>query len=240
MQESLPVKNIDFPNQSLLGTQIISSKEKNISRMDSIIKESLQKAITFPEYKEMVSQLIEEGKSTGPNQSDELLNYSKLNDRRMARLHKTLKIDEVSQNYISNIEQGQTWILITESWCGDAAQTTPMIHKVAELSENIDLQVVLRDENEGFINQFLTNGNKAIPILVILDTNSNEVVGQWGPRPKTATKLVNDYKAENGGLDAQFKEDLQKWYNKDKGKDTLEDLLEVLKQVETKNLKKVS
>lgn len=208
--------------------------------MDSIIKESLQKAITFPEYKEMVSQLIEEGKSTGPNQSDEILNYSKLNDRRMARLHKTLKIDEASQNYILSIEQEQTWLLITESWCGDAAQTTPMIHKMAELSENIDLQVVLRDENEALINQFLTNGNKAIPILIVLAHTSNKVIGQWGPRPKSATKLVNDYKAEHGGLDAQFKEDLQKWYNKDKGHDTLNDLLEVLKQVEVKDFKKVS
>jgi len=208
--------------------------------MDSIIKESLQKALIFPEYKEMVNKLIEEGKSTGPTQSDELLNYSKLNDRRMARLHKTLKVDETSKSYIQNITQDQTWLLITESWCGDAAQTTPMIDKVAELSENIDLQVVLRDENEALINQFLTNGNKAIPILVILDTKSKEVLGQWGPRPNLATKLVNDYKAAHGGLDAQFKEDLQKWYNKDKGQDTLNDLLAVLKQVEVKNLKKSS
>lgn len=204
--------------------------------MNTILKESLQKAITFPEYKEMVGKLIEEGKSTGPIQSDEILNYSKLNDRRMARLHKTLKIDENSQNYIRNISKNQTWLLITESWCGDAAQTTPMLDKMAELSENIDLQVVLRDENEALINQFLTNGNKAIPKLIILDTETKQVLADWGPRPKKATQLVNDYKKEHGGLDAQFKEDLQKWYNKDKGKDTLEDVLLILKALETKVL----
>ena len=208
--------------------------------MKTIKKETLQKAITFPEYKEMVSQLIEEGKSTGPVQSDDLLNYSKLNDRRMSRLHKTLKIDEESSTYISNFSKNQTWLLITESWCGDAAQTTPMIHKIAELSENIDLQVVLRDENEELMNQFFTNGNKAIPKLIVIDNNSEKIVGEWGPRPTEATKLVQDYKEKHNGLDAQFKEDLQKWYNKDKGKDTLNDILAIMKETSLDTLKKVS
>lgn len=208
--------------------------------MDAIIKESLQKGIGFSEYKEMVSQLILDGKSTGPNQSDALLNYSKLNERRMARLHKTLKIDEVSKDFIENTEVDQTWLLITESWCGDAAQSTPMIDKVAELSDGINLQVVLRDENEALMNQFLTNGNKAIPKLIVIDNKTETVVGEWGPRPKTATKLVNDYKETHGGLDPQFKEDLQKWYNKDKGKDTLDDILSLLKSTLKNSLKKAS
>mgnify|MGYP001028077348 CR=1 FL=1 len=140
--------------------------------MDAIIKESLQKGISFTEYKEMVSALIEDGKSTGPNQSDALLNYSKLNERRMARLHKTLKIDDVSKDFIENTEVDQTWLLITESWCGDAAQSTPMIDKIAELSPGINLKVVLRDENEALMHQFLTNGNKAIPKLIVIDNKT--------------------------------------------------------------------
>lgn len=207
--------------------------------METIFKESLQKAISYPEYIRLVSDLISEGKSTGFVQSEEILNYSILNDRRMKRLNKTLKIDELSEQQIKNNTQDQTWILITESWCGDAAQTTPMIHKVAEISKNIDLKVVLRDENEALMNGFLTNGNKAIPKLIVLNKQTHEILGDWGPRPKTATKLVNDYKEEHGGLDAQFKEDLQKWYNKDKGKDTLDDLLTLLKRVGSESLQKV-
>lgn len=198
--------------------------------MNTILKESLQKAITFPEYKEMVGKLIEEGKSTGPIQSDEILNYSKLNDRRMARLHKTLKIDENSQNYIRNISKNQTWLLITESWCGDAAQTIPVIHKVAEASDFIDLKLAYRDENMELMNQFLTNGNQAIPKLIILDSNQ-QVLSDWGPRPKTATQMVNNYKTEHGALDATFKEMLQNWYNKDKGIDTLDDLNKLLTNI---------
>lgn len=208
--------------------------------MKSIIKNSLQKAITYSEYREMVSQLIKEGKSTGDIQSEELLNYSKLNERRMARLHKTLKIDTVESKLIQQISKNQTWLLITESWCGDAAQTGPMIDKISELSDVVDLQVVLRDENDELMNQFLTNGNKSIPKLIVLDSETNEVLDSWGPRPTTATQLVSDYKEQHGTLDAKFKEDLQKWYNKDKGIDTLTDILQLLKNVEEKEFQTVS
>lgn len=208
--------------------------------MDAIIKASLQKGMSFTQYKEMVSLLIEDGKSTGPNQSDALLNYSKLNERRMSRLLKTLKIDDASKDFIEDTQVDQTWLLITESWCGDAAQTIPMIDKVAELSDGINLQVVLRDENEALMHQFLTNGNKAIPKLIVIDNKTERVVGDWGPRPKIATKMVNEYKETHGGLNPQFKEDLQKWYNKDKGKDTLDDIKSLLNSTLKNSLKKVS
>ncbi len=196
--------------------------------MQNIINRSIQKSISYTEYRNLVSELVAQGKSTGNEQSEDLLNYSSLNDRRMKRLDKTLKVSEENVSLIKQNSQEQTWLVITESWCGDAAQTMPMIHKISEASDKIDLKVVLRDDNEALINEFLTNGNKAIPKLIVLDKKTNEVLKSWGPRPKTATKMVNDYKEKNGGLDPEFKEDLQKWYNKDKGNDTQEDLMDIL------------
>ena len=79
------------------------------------------------------------------------------------------------------------------------------------------------------MNLFLTNGGKAIPILIILDSESLEVLHVWGPRPKTATLMVEAYKKEHGSLSPEFKEELQKWYNQDKGQSILADLTELLK-----------
>ena len=101
----------------------------------------------------------------------------------------------------------------------------PVMNKVAELNDNIDFKVVLRDENEALMNQFLTNGGQAIPKLILIDNNTNEVVNTFGPRPTEATKLVNDYKAEHGTLTPEFKEDLQGWYNKNKGQNAIDDLV---------------
>jgi len=195
--------------------------------MKEIIEESLQKAISYQEYRDLVANLVAEGKSTGKEQSESLLNYSLLNDKRMKRLDKTIKLSEETAAKVKRFSEEQTWLVLTESWCGDAAQTMPVINKIASENSNINLKVVLRDENEALMNEFLTNGGKSIPKLIALNSK-NEVVNSWGPRPTFATKMVADYKEKHGSLDASFKQNLQVWYNKDKGQNTQEDLLTLI------------
>ena len=195
--------------------------------MKEVIEKSLKNTTTYQEYKDLVKSLLAENKSTGPNQSEDLTNYSMLNDRRMKRLDKTIKITEKTATEIQKLTEPQTWLVITEGWCGDAAQNLPVIQKMAALNENIDLKLVLRDENLELMDLFLTNGGRSIPKLVALDKDNN-VLNTWGPRPTVATKMVADYKTEHGVLDAQFKQDLQVWYNKDKGISTQEDFLKFL------------
>ena len=146
----------------------------------------------------------------------------------MKRWDKTVKVSDEAKSTIENSNRKMTWLVLTESWCGDAAHIMPVINKVVELNDNINYKVVLRDENETLINEFLTNGGKAIPKLIIIDEETQEVVNTFGPRPSVATQLVNDYKAEHGKLTPEFKEDLQRWYNKDKGQSTIEDLVGLL------------
>lgn len=195
--------------------------------MKEIIENSLQNAMSYETYRTLVHDLIQEGKSTGVNQSDDLLNYSTLNDKRMKRLDKTIKISEEAKTQVKALEEQRTWLVLTEGWCGDAAQNLPVINKLAEENEQIDLKLVLRDEHPELMDAFLTNGARAIPKLIALDADKN-VIGTWGPRPSEATAMVLDYKEKNGKLDAEFKKDLQIWYNKNKGRNTEGDLLSLL------------
>jgi hypothetical protein len=146
----------------------------------------------------------------------------------MKRLDKTIKISEETRQKVQALKETQTWLVLTEGWCGDAAQNLPVLNKIAELNENIDMKFVLRDENLELMDLFLTNGGRSIPKLIALDKNNN-VLKTWGPRPSFANKMVTEYKAKNGNLDAQFKQDLQVWYNKDKGKSTQEDFIAFVK-----------
>jgi len=95
------------------------------------------------------------------------------------------------------------------------------------LNDKIQLKLVLRDENLALMDLFLTNNGRSIPKLIVLDNQLN-VLNTWGPRPSFATKMVNDYKVKHGSLDAQFKQDLQVWYNKDKGKNVQEDFVNLI------------
>ncbi|MFY7670364.1 thioredoxin family protein [Tenacibaculum sp. MEBiC06402] len=195
--------------------------------MKEIIENSLEKGISYTEYRSLVSNLLKDQKSTGPNQSEALYNYSLLNDRRMKRLDKTSKLSNDTIEKVKKIAKPQTWLVLTEGWCGDAAQNLPVLSKMADENENVDLKLVLRDENLELMDAFLTNGGRSIPKLIALDENK-DILFTWGPRPSIATKMISDYKEEHGVVDAKIKEDLQKWYNKDKGINVQEDVISLL------------
>lgn len=201
----------------------------------NILKKSLKNTISYQEYKDVVKKLLAEDKSTGPNQSEDLTTYSLLNDKRMKRLDKTMKISKETAEEIKKINEPQTWLLITEGWCGDAAQNLPVINKMADLNDRIDLKLVLRDEHLELMDLFLTNGGRAIPKLIALDKDNN-IIHTWGPRPTVAAKMVVSYKAAHGNLDANFKQDLQVWYNKDKGKSTQKDFVHLIQNTTAKEV----
>lgn len=200
--------------------------------MKEIIKKSLEKSFSYTEYRNHVSNKLSQGEVTGNEQSEHLLKYSELNVVRMNRLDKTLTVHEDVSEKISSIKSKLIWLVLSEGWCGDAAQLLPVINKKAELSENIKLKVLLRDENEELMNQFLTNGGKAIPKLIIIEEETLEVLDHWGPRPEGASKLISDYKATHGIVDEIAKTELQKWYLQDKGFSTQKEIIEKLEEIE--------
>ncbi len=195
--------------------------------MKKNIKEGLQKAISYSSYRTLVSDLIASGKSSGPIQSEELLNYSKLNDRRMRRLDKTIQLSQETLLALKKIDIPITWLVLTEGWCGDAAQILPVISKIANKCNLITLKIIFRDEHQELMNHFLTNGGRSIPKLLVLNSE-NEVINTWGPRPSIASKIVQDYKNKHGQLDKTFKKELQVWYNKDKGVNIQENMVGLL------------
>ena len=198
------------------------------TELKNIINNSLENAISYQDYRELVIDLVSKESTTGVEKNEALANYTMLNDRRMKRWDKTVKVSEAAQHKISTLKTNQTWLVLTESWCGDAAHLMPVMNKVAGLNNNINFKVVLRDENQALMNAFLTNGGQAIPKLIMIDNDTNEVINTFGPRPTEATKLVNDYKAEHGALTPEFKEDLQGWYNKNKGQNAIDDLVNLM------------
>ena len=194
--------------------------------MKTLIEKSVNKAMDYAQYNLLFKQLVDEKRTTG-EQTQEKIDYIKLNFSRMKRLDKTAKIAVETMEIFKNILEKQTWLVISEPWCGDAAQTLPFLNKISQFSENIVLKIVLRDESSKLMNHFLTNGSQSIPIVIILDAKMN-VIQTFGPRSKAATKLVIDYKAEHGVIDDAFKEILQVWYNNDKGVSVVNDILESL------------
>ncbi len=196
--------------------------------MKAIITQSLNNSMSYQDYKTLVKQMVAKNSTTGDLKNEAMAEYTKLNDKRMKRWDKTIKLTEAIQEKVKNYNKKITWLVLTESWCGDAAHIMPVMNKLSELNNNIDFKVVLRDNNEALMNLFLTNGGKSIPKLIMIDDETQEAVNTFGPRPSEATKMVNDYKKEHGTLTPEFKENLQVWYNKNKAQNIIEDLTAML------------
>ncbi len=201
---------------------------ESTTKLKRVINEALKKGVSYNEFVERVKELVATKSTTGEAQTDALINYTLLNDRRFKRWNKTLKVGDDVKSKVESYKKNITWLILTESWCGDAAHVMPVMNKVAELNDAIDIKVVLRDENLELMDAFLTNGNQSIPKLIMIDDASGEVLNSYGPRPTEATKLVSDYKDTHGKLTPEFKEDLQRWYNKNKGQNVIQDLLGLL------------
>jgi hypothetical protein len=197
--------------------------------MNFIIKNALANSISYQEYRELVSTYAAEGKTSGNTQTPDYINYTKLNESRMHRLDKTLQLVEVVKIYLENLKKEYIWLVLAETWCGDAAQVVPVINKMAQVSDKINLRVLLRDDNEAVMNLFLTNGTKSIPKLIVLDKESGGVVTDFGPRPIEAKQLIMDYKAIHGVVDENAKIALQKWYLSDKGVAIQQEILDLIK-----------
>ena len=195
--------------------------------MDKVIEQSLENSYSYLEYRKLVSDLSEKGESTGPIQTEVLAQYTQLNNSRMRRWDKTLKFSEEAVAKIKSIKHNIEWVVVTESWCGDAAPALPVMHKITELNPNISLSLILRDENLQVMNQFLTNGSMSIPKLIAINEEES-IVATWGPRSLNATQLVDAFKEEHGALTSEFKQDLQVFYNKDKGQSVLQDVFRLL------------
>ena len=207
--------------------------KKTNTTVNTLVKESIKRAISYTDFRAQVAKHVENETSSGPYQSEALSHYTLMNNSRMKRLDKTIKIDESIVEKFKTFKGNQTWIVLTESWCGDAAHSMPVMNKVAELAEHIGFIVLHRDENIELMNQFLTNGSMSIPKLILFDNDSQEVINDWGPSPSTVQQMIRDFRAKHNALTPvpitiEIKKEIQVWYNQNKGKCIAGDLVKLI------------
>ncbi len=198
------------------------------SALGNLLVQKFAQGFSYEEFRTLSERLTADGKTTGVLQDKELIHYTALNDARMRRWDKKITIPESVKNTFNQNKTVAHWLVLTESWCGDAAHNIPVLQKIAEELPGVTLKVILRDENETLMNQFLTNGGKAIPKLIAFDPNSKVVLYTWGPRPKKAIAVVEALRDDQGTLDPSYKEALQKFYNKNKGMDIIKEFTQLV------------
>ncbi|MBX0332744.1 thioredoxin family protein [Pontibacter sp. HSC-14F20] len=192
-----------------------------------IMSEHLAKAMTYTQYRELIDTLLAENKTSGTNHSEAMVEYTRVNAQRMRRVEKTTELDDELVDLMLRVQNKMIWVIVTEAWCGDAAQTVPALVKIADASPLIDVKLLLRDEHPDVIDAYLTNGGRSIPKLIVLDAATMEELGTWGPRPAPAQELFMNMKAQDVPY-TEFVEKLHGWYGKDRSKTLLKEFKELI------------
>lgn len=183
-------------------------------------------AMDYATYRALTDQLVQDGMTSGPSQTESLIQYTKLNRSRMKRIEKTFALPDAVAQALQNADVREKWLVLTECWCGDAAQNVPVLHALARQLPGVELRFALRDENLALMDQYLTNGGRSIPKLIRMD-ESGRVLGTWGPRPAALQDLIFQWK-EEGRTYAEYSEDVHRWYHENAGKDLVGEMLEQL------------
>lgn len=186
--------------------------------------------MTYQEYRSLIDELLLQRKTTGPDDSDAMLHYTKMNVQRMNRVDKTVKLNDSFLDVLGAVKSNYRFLVISEGWCGDAAQIVPVFDKIATtFADKFELRFVLRDKNLPLIDAHLTNGGRAIPVLLILD-EKGEVVKKWGPRPDILQELLAGWKRDSSDM-MEIAEKLHGWYAKDKTQTTQQELIEIFRHL---------
>lgn len=182
-----------------------------------------EKAVSFEEYVQIGRQRLN---SPADQQEIDYKHYYELGLQRIDRTLKKYTADEEQLKELASKNFGGKILIISEVWCGDASSTVPALVNFFEGRNEV--RIFLRDSDKSLIDQFLTNGTESIPKVLILNPDFS-VKNIWGPRPKYGRDLLAKFKADPESYPReQFYNDLQLYYAKNRGKDAVQEILELL------------
>lgn len=191
--------------------------------------DQLATGLTYSAYRQHIANVLA---TPAPDaQLAKLLPHYQENVARLDQLAPTIAVLPELQAALGRLSQRYLWAIITEGWCGDASHTVPVFEAVAQASGgHLATRYFLRDTHPYFIDRYLTNGGRAIPIAVVLHPDSLAEAAVWGPRHAPLQAIYQDLKAR----ETPFKElvaQVDAWYDQDATRTTQHELLALVQRL---------
>lgn len=187
-----------------------------------ITKEIIDQSMSYNAYRALINRLLNEDKTTGTDHSEGRIEYTRKNVQLMNQLDEEVNLNVPLKRKLKSVNEPWVWLVLTEAWCGDAAQNIPVIHKMADTAPQIDLKLILRDEHPEIMEQYLTDGSRSIPKLICLHAHTLDVIGTWGPRPADFQQKALEWKDDPDISKEEWVQMLHNWYAED-GYETIQD-----------------
>lgn len=184
--------------------------------LDTLLELRTTDPFSYETYLDLMEQQAAAAPAPDDPEAAERVEYTKLNLQRSRRIARTWRPSPELLSRLDALPVPQTWLVLTEPWCGDSAQCLPCVAVMAAHRAEITLQVLLRDANPAIMDRFLTEGKRGIPVVAMFDA-AGTLVTRWGPRPALAQDVFTAAKRE-GLPKPAILERLHLWYGRDRGR----------------------
>lgn len=188
--------------------------------MSQLIASKLHKGLTPSQFVEAMSKNQETFQSW--------FNQFQWNDAELEEFYESL-----------NNRDDLRCMIIAADWCGDVVRNVPVVFQAMEKA-GIPTEVLIMEEHLDLMDQHLTMGGRAIPVVLFTDTGGH-LLGKWGARPKHVQEVMNEFKAANPDREAAdyqekiavARQEMGRRYGEDTGYQTiiLQEIREILSGV---------
>lgn len=195
-----------------------------------VSQEVLSASCTYAEYRLLIEDLLFEGKTTGNHQLETLVEETRLNQARMKWLDKVYEVNAAQTKELLAINRHLCLLTITEGWSGDAAQIVPIIEKLSATNNFLSHRILLHHQHpQWFSGLQISQSAPPLPICLVVDVVSLQVIAHWGSRPLGAQMML--FALKNEPIDGKkLQYELHSWYLKDKGQEITHELIETVKR----------
>ncbi len=119
----------------------------------------------------LTAEKFSQGMST-----QEYIDQIKVNKQPFQDIYQGVEIPAETQRFFEGLSQPLKLAVFTSDWCGDALSTTPTILRLADSSENLDLEVFNRDDELKLTNSFLPEHRAGtVPVFIVFDQGMGEI-----------------------------------------------------------------
>jgi len=124
--------------------------------------------------------------------------YSKYNWERQQGGSERFHPSQDFRDAVAALPHGARLLYLTEDWCIDSAYSFPVVDSIPGLRDDIRLEIYIRDENLDLMDQYLTNGGRSVPKLVVKSRDGEDLC-MWGPKAEKLVALRTKMQQEGAG-----------------------------------------
>ncbi|TVX98333.1 thioredoxin family protein [Cohnella terricola] len=92
-------------------------------------------------------------------------------------------------------------LILCTDWCPDVIWNVPVLFRTME-EAGIPTEVLIMEDHMETMDLFLTDGGRAQPIAIWVESSSGIVLGRWGARPAYIQEVMDRFKRENPDKEA--------------------------------------